>query len=53
VGRTDFPRSDPAAMTRSLERLLSEVPGDTVIHPGHGPWGVTLAEAEPFARMFM
>lgn len=53
VGRTDFPRSDPAAMLTSLERLFDEVPRETRIYPGHGPWGVTLAEAEPFARMFM
>jgi glyoxylase-like metal-dependent hydrolase (beta-lactamase superfamily II) len=53
VGRTDFPRSDPAAMMASLERLFAEVPRDTRIHPGHGPWGMTLGEAEPYARMFM
>lgn len=53
IGRTDFPRSDHAAMMRSLERLFREVPGATRIYPGHGPWGVTLAEAEPYARMFM
>jgi hydroxyacylglutathione hydrolase len=53
IGRTDFPRSDPAAMVTSLERLFSEVPRDTRIHSGHGPWGMTLGEAEPFARMFM
>jgi glyoxylase-like metal-dependent hydrolase (beta-lactamase superfamily II) len=53
IGRTDFPRSDPGAMLRSLERILDEVPRATRIHPGHGPWGVTLGEAEPYARMFM
>lgn len=53
VGRTDFPRSDPAAMRASLERLFAEVPPDTLIHPGHGPWGTSLREAEPYARMFM
>ena len=53
IGRTDFPRSDHAAMMRSLERVFADLPGDTRIHPGHGPWGVTLAEAEPWARMFM
>lgn len=53
IGRTDFPRSDHAAMMRSLERLFAEVPAEVRIHPGHGPWGVTLAEAEPYARMFM
>ena len=42
IGRTDFPRSDPAAMMTSLERLFAEVPRETRIHPGHGPWGVSL-----------
>jgi glyoxylase-like metal-dependent hydrolase (beta-lactamase superfamily II) len=53
IGRTDFPRSDPAAIVRSLERIFAEIPGTTRIYPGHGPWAVTLAEAEPFARMFL
>ncbi|MGE3233140.1 MAG: MBL fold metallo-hydrolase [Thermoleophilia bacterium] len=53
IGRTDFPRSDPGAMLRSLERVFAEVPRDARIHPGHGPWGMTLADAEPYARMFM
>lgn len=53
IGRTDFPGSDPRAMHASLTRLFAEVPGGTLIHPGHGPWGVSLADAEPFARMFM
>lgn len=53
IGRTDFPRSDHGAMLDSLDRLFAEVPGGTRIYPGHGPWGVTLAEAEPVARMFM
>lgn len=53
IGRTDFPRSDPEAMVRSLDRVFAELPGETPIHPGHGPWGTTLAEAERFARMFM
>eukprot|EP01065_Artemidia_motanka_P044626 TRINITY_DN6382_c0_g1_i1.p2 TRINITY_DN6382_c0_g1~~TRINITY_DN6382_c0_g1_i1.p2 ORF type:complete len:126 (+),score=41.87 TRINITY_DN6382_c0_g1_i1:448-825(+) len=39
VGRTDFPRSDPAAMVRSLHRLLDEepkgLPGKTLFFPGH------------------
>jgi hydroxyacylglutathione hydrolase len=52
IGRTDFPRSDPAAIVSSLERIFAEIPGTTRIYPGHGPWAVTLAEAEPFARMF-
>ncbi|MFN8108881.1 MAG: MBL fold metallo-hydrolase, partial [Thermoleophilia bacterium] len=53
IGRTDFPRSSPADMQRSLERVFAELPGEVRIYPGHGPWGVTMTEAEPWARMFM
>ena len=52
IGRTDFPGSDPSAMVRSLERVFAEIPDETRIYPGHGPWGTTMGEAEPFARMF-
>lgn len=52
IGRTDFPRSDPAAMVRSLERVMA-LPGETRIYPGHGPWGTTMADAAVFARMFL
>lgn len=37
VGRTDLPLSDPAAFVGSLERL-SDLPGETVVYPGHGPF---------------
>ena len=53
IGRTDFPRSDPGAMITSLGRVLTEIPGEHRIYPGHGPWAATMAEAEPWARMFM
>jgi glyoxylase-like metal-dependent hydrolase (beta-lactamase superfamily II) len=53
IGRTDFPGSDHTAMLRSLERVFTELPAETLIYPGHGPWQVTLGEAEPWARMFM
>ncbi len=36
VGRTDLPLCDPAALERSLARLV-ELPEETVVHPGHGP----------------
>ena len=29
IGRTDFPRSDHAAMMRSLDRIFAEVPRET------------------------
>jgi hydroxyacylglutathione hydrolase len=53
IGRTDFPGSDHHAMVRSLERVFTELPGETVIYPGHGEWGGTLADAERYARMFL
>lgn len=53
IGRTDFPRSSPVDMMTSLERVLDTLPPDTRIYPGHGPWGVSVADAEPWARMFM
>jgi glyoxylase-like metal-dependent hydrolase (beta-lactamase superfamily II) len=53
IGRTDFPGSSPGDMQRSLERVFAELPGDVRMYPGHGPWGVTMTEAEPWARMFM
>ena len=37
IGRVDLPGSDPAAMKRSLQRLMDEVPDDTQVLPGHGP----------------
>ncbi|MDR1785176.1 MAG: MBL fold metallo-hydrolase [Spirochaetaceae bacterium] len=42
-GRTDFPESSEADMEKSLRRLLGELPGDTVVYPGHESWGFTLA----------
>ncbi|MEM9748759.1 MAG: MBL fold metallo-hydrolase [Actinomycetota bacterium] len=33
-GRTDLPGSDPSKMVESLRRL-AEVPGDTILFPGH------------------
>lgn len=35
IGRTDLPLSSPAALARSLERLLT-LPDDTVVYSGHG-----------------
>ncbi|MDO8964860.1 MAG: MBL fold metallo-hydrolase [Coriobacteriia bacterium] len=36
VGRTDFPGGDARAMRESIARLAS-LPGETLVHPGHGP----------------
>ncbi len=34
-GRTDLPGSDPAALYRSLNDTLRNLPDDTVVYPGH------------------
>lgn len=36
VGRTDFPGGSAAALTNSVKRLYSLLPGDTAVMPGHG-----------------
>lgn len=36
IGRTDLPGGDGAAMTRSLAKLMSAVPDETRVLPGHG-----------------
>lgn len=36
VGRVDLPLCDPAALERSLERLM-ELDDAVMVHPGHGP----------------
>lgn len=41
VGRTDFPGGDARVMRESIARLAA-LPGETRIHPGHGP-GSTIA----------
>jgi len=42
IGRSDFPHSDPAALTQSLHNVLMLLPDATRILPGHGP-ATTLA----------
>lgn len=51
VGRTDFPGSDPAAMTASLRRLAGLDPA-TRVRPGHGPSTTVAAELarNPYLR---
>lgn len=37
IGRTDLPGGDPAAMTRSLARVVLSAPDEMRVLPGHGP----------------
>lgn len=43
VGRTDFPLSDPALAQKSLAKLMT-LPGELVVHCGHGPDTTLAAE---------
>lgn len=40
-GRTDLPTGSPEAMADTLEKLLTALPPDTAVYPGHGP-GTTI-----------
>jgi hydroxyacylglutathione hydrolase len=35
IGRTDLPFADHPTLERSLAMLVEELPGETVVHPGH------------------
>jgi hydroxyacylglutathione hydrolase len=37
VGRTDFPGGSFEQLKRGIQRVLWELPPDTVVYPGHGP----------------
>jgi len=37
VGRVDLPGGDWETLLASVRDLLDRLPGDTVVHPGHGP----------------
>ncbi|MBM3679095.1 MAG: MBL fold metallo-hydrolase [Actinobacteria bacterium] len=43
VGRVDIPGGDWPALLRSIGDLVDAYPGETVVHPGHGP-RTTLAQ---------
>lgn len=52
VGRVDLPGGDWDALLASVRALLDRFPGDTVVHPGHGP-ATTLErelQSNPFLR---
>jgi len=52
VGRVDLPGGDWDTLLASVRALLGRFPGDTIVHPGHGP--ATTLERElrtnPFLR---
>ncbi|NTW29060.1 MAG: MBL fold metallo-hydrolase [Coriobacteriia bacterium] len=37
VGRSDFGGGDGRALSHSIAAKLAPLPGETVVHPGHGP----------------
>ncbi len=45
VGRTDFKYSSPRGLYKSLEKLFTTFPGNTVCYPGHGEPTTLEAEA--------
>jgi hydroxyacylglutathione hydrolase len=44
VGRTDLRGGDWSVLQASIASLLDAYPGDTVVHPGHGPETTLAAE---------
>jgi glyoxylase-like metal-dependent hydrolase (beta-lactamase superfamily II) len=52
VGRVDLPGGDWDTLLSSVRVLLDRFPGDTIVHPGHGP-ATTLErelQSNPFLR---
>jgi len=37
IGRTDFPGGNHQTLLRSVRQKIFSLPGETIIHPGHGP----------------
>ena len=52
VGRTDFPRGSWPQLENSIRQQIYTLPGETLIHCGHGPTTTVGAEAasNPFVR---
>jgi hydroxyacylglutathione hydrolase len=46
VGRTDLPMADHDTLMRSIDRLVAELPADTILAPGHGQTTVLREEIE-------
>ena len=52
IGRTDLPGGDHDTLLRSIRERVFPLPGDTVVHPGHGPETTVAYERvnNPFVR---
>lgn len=37
IGRTDLPGGDYQTLIDSIRKELFSLPGETIVHPGHGP----------------
>ncbi len=44
IGRTDFPTGDVAVMKKTLDEIISKLPDELEVYPGHG--GMTTIEDE-------
>ena len=44
IGRTDFPTGDVSVMKKTLKEIISNLPDEFEVYPGHG--GVTTIEDE-------
>jgi glyoxylase-like metal-dependent hydrolase (beta-lactamase superfamily II) len=45
IGRTDLPGGDTAALLASIREQILTLPGDTILHSGHGPDTTVAREA--------
>jgi len=46
IGRTDLPGGDTGTLLNSIREKILSLPGDTVLHSGHGPPTTVAREAE-------
>jgi glyoxylase-like metal-dependent hydrolase (beta-lactamase superfamily II) len=51
IGRTDLPGGDATTLLRSIREQILTLPGDTVLHTGHGP--STTVEREAGSNPFL
>ncbi len=52
IGRTDLPGGDYELLISSIRKELLTLPGETVVHPGHGPQSTVAEESRtnPFLQ---